>query len=446
MEDLRRVFKTDYIDEGIEGTAEITMDYGWFAADSKEFNYDLAITCCQMAIVGYDTPKVTEEVMPTGFANEIQAMDRMLRGLGFTDVEINACGKRDEMSYYIARREIELPTGRFNFVHTGFLGSYKRQWFSNFDPNGVDREANGGLGYAGNDEMGTVHLGFADARDYMYQQITAYMDKYPSEYETKILIMGHSRGAAAANLLAAKLINKTHGFGSHAIQNENLYVYCLATPNPIAVSAIDDNPEYDRIFNILNPEDFVTMVFPAVNGFGKYGKKFSLLGSDNTSAKQYAELKAALQPHFAEYVKGREFHPYKNGNLSAQKVTGVMAAAVKDFDTFYTLKMRECFKSVTVYEYFKDTLCAYIAGGSTEEEQAAANKAMYMLLFSAVDVLGTTRELRKISQFFVFKEGLGGATGNKIGATYFSDAHRPDTYTSYLQCMTPEQLTEHSAR
>ncbi len=446
MEDLRRTFTTDYIDEGIEGTAEITLDYGWLDRDSKEFNYDLAIFCSTMAIVGYDTPIPTEELMPTGFYNKIPALERMLRGLDFTDVEINGCGQRDEMSYFIARKEIALASGTYNFVFTGFMGSYKRQWFSNFDPNGVDREANGGAGYAGDAEKGIVHLGFADARDYMYQQLTAYMDKYSSEYETKILIMGHSRGAAAANLLAAKLFNQTHGFGTHPLKNENIFVYCLATPNPIAVSAIDANPDYDRIINILNPEDFVTMVFPAKNGFGKYGRIFNLLGTDNLSPKQYADLKQEMQQYFTVFVRDRDFHPYKKGNLTAQNVTLVMANTVTDFDSFYRIKMRECFKSVTVYEYFKDTLCAYIAGGATEEEQAAANKAMYMLLFSAIDLLGTSRKLRKISQFFVFQEGLGGATGNKIGATYFSDSHRPDTYTAYLMSMTEAQLMENSSK
>lgn len=446
MKDLRTSFVAHYIDEGIEGTAEPVIDYNWFDKDSKEFNYDVAILCGTMAIIGYDTPQPRDEVMPTGFKNEIPALAETLRGLGFTDVEINGCGARDEMSYYIARKEIELDSGCYNFMFTGFLGSYKRQWFSNFDPNGVDREANGGLGYAGNEEKGIVHLGFADARDYMYQQITAYMDKHPSDLEPKILIMGHSRGAAAANLLAAKLFNKTHGFGDHPFKNENIFTYCLATPNPIALSAIDDNPEYDRIFSILNPEDFVTMVFPSKNGFGKYGKKFSLLGSDNKRVADYAEMKAKLQPLFREFVKDHDFHPYKKGNLTAQNVTGVMADSVTDFDSFYTIKMRECFKTVTVYEYFKDTLCTFIAGGETEEEQAAVNKAMYKLLFSAVDYIGTSSKLRKISAFFVFQEGLGGATGNKIGATYFSDSHRPDTYTAYLMTMDEATLMKNSQK
>ncbi len=444
MENLKRKYTTDYMCDGIPGTAEVNIDYGWFEKDSKEFNYDLATFCALMAVLGYDTPEITEEVTDTGFNCRQPNLENALRGLGFTDIEINSCAKRDEMSYYTARKEIELPSGKFNFIFTAFMGSYKRQWFSNFDPNGVDREANGGLGYAGNDEKGIVHLGFADARDYMYQQLTAYMDKYPSEYETKMLVMGHSRGAAAANLLAAKVFNKTQGFGSHKIKNENYFTYCLATPNPIAVSAIDDNPEYDRIFNILNPEDFVTMVFPAKNGFDKYGRKFSLLGTDNLSPKNYADVKADLQQYYKVFVRDREYHPYKKGNRTAENVTGVVADSVTDFDSFYAIKMRECFKSVTVYEYFKNTLCAYIAGGSTEEELAAVNKAMYMLLFSAVDLLGTSSKLRKISGFFVFNEGLGGATGNKIGATYFSDSHRPDTYSAYLLALGENALIENT--
>ena len=445
MENLKGTYKCDFICDGIEGVADVNYDYNWFAKDSKEFNFDLARFCAVMTVLGYDTPSETEEITATGFKNQQPNLERALREIGLTDVEINGCAERDQISYFTARRELELDGKMYNFVLTAFMGSYKRQWFSNFDPLGVDREANGGNGYAGFEEKGKVHLGFADARDYMYQQLTAYLDKYPSEYETKVLIIGHSRGAAAANLLAVKLF-KLGGFGSHKIKPENIFTYCLATPNAIVTSEIDDNPDYDRIINILNPEDFVTMVFPAKCGFSKFGRFFRLMGSDNRGLGDYADMKRDMQQYYSKFVKDREFHPFKKGNTTAEKVIDIMGDNITGFDTFYNSKMRECFKTVTPYEYFKYTLCAYIAGGRNEEEIAQANKAMYLLLASAVDLLGTTKVLRKTSGFFVFQEGLGGATGGKIGATYFGDSHRPDSYASFLLSIDENRLIENSAK
>lgn len=443
MEKMKGTYKCEYICDGVEGAADIDYDYGWFGRDSKEFNFDLARFCAVMTVLGYDTPSETEEVTATGFKNQQPNLERALKGIALTDIEINGCAQRDEMSYFTARRDIEIDGEKYNFVLSAFMGSYKRQWFSNFDPCGVDREANGGKGYAGDDEKGIVHLGFADARDYMYQQLSAYLDKYPSEYETKLLLIGHSRGAAAANLLAAKLL-KTGGFGEHKIKPENLFTYCYATPNAIVTSAIDDNPDYERIMNIINPEDFVTMVFPAQNGFSKYGRFFRLMGSDNRGLKDYADMKQDMQAYYSQFVKGRAFHPFKKGNSTAEKVIEIMGKSIKNFDSFYTDKMRECFKTVTAYEYFKYTLCAYIAGGRNEEEIAQANRGMKLLLLSAVDLLGTTYVLRKTSGFFVFKEGIGGATGGKIGATYFGDSHRPDSYASFLLSIDENRLMENS--
>ena len=443
MENYKGTYKCEFICDGVEGVADVNYDYNWFAKDSKEFNFDLARFCAVMTVLGYDTPSETEEVTATGFKNQQPNLERALREIGLCDIEINGCAERDEMSYFTGRKELEFDGTKYNFILTAFMGSYKRQWFSNFDPNGVDREANGGKGYAGDAEKGKVHLGFADARDYMYQQLDKYMDKYPSEYETKLLVIGHSRGAAAANLLGAKLLN-SGVLGSHKIKAENLFVYCFATPNAIVTSEIDDNPDYDRIINILNPEDFVTMVFPAKCGFSKYGRFFRLMGSDNRGLGDYADMKRDMQEYYSKFVKDREFHPFKKGNLTAEKVIDIMGDNITDFDTFYNTKMRECFKAVTPYEYFKYTLCAYIAGGRNEEEIAQANKAMYLLLASAVDLLGTTKVLRKTSGFFVFKEGLGGATGNKIGATYFGDSHRPDSYASYLLSIDEATLIENT--
>ncbi|MBQ9506829.1 MAG: hypothetical protein IJR51_06700, partial [Clostridia bacterium] len=55
-------------------------------------------------------------------------------------------------------------------------------------------------------------------------------------------------------------------------------------------------------------------------------------------------------------------------------------------------------------------------------------------------MVGTSPALRKISAFFVFKQGLAGLTGGKVGGEYFNDAHIAETYLAYMMSMRENQL------
>ena len=89
MENLKGTYKCNFICDGIEGVADVNYDYNWFAKDSKEFNFDLARFCAVMTVLGYDTPSETEEITATGFKNQQPNLERALREIGLTDVEIN---------------------------------------------------------------------------------------------------------------------------------------------------------------------------------------------------------------------------------------------------------------------------------------------------------------------------------------------------------------------
>ena len=73
--------------------------------------------------------------------------------------------------------------------------------------------------------------------------------------------------------------------------------------------------------------------------------------------------------------------------------------------------MKECFHDYTPFEYYKYPLCGYVGGNDSPEDQQNVNRAMKLMLGSAFDLIGTCSAYRKLSKFFVFKEGIGGATG-----------------------------------
>ena len=321
------------------------------------------------------------------------------------------------------------------------IGSYKRTWFSNFDPLGWDRVCNSGRGYAGNEEACAIHLGFADARDFVFGRLRDFILRTCTGRPVKLLLTGHSRGAAAANLLSAKLLSEG-GFGpDFPLEADALYTYAFATPNYADERLVNTkDPLYRRIFNIVLPEDFVTEVFPKASGFGRYGTVYALFGADNRSREDYAREKAVMTRYFADYRSSRPYAPYKNGSRAVEKVIQVLSENVPDMATFYTKELRLCGRKCTPYEYFRVTLCTFVGGNDSPEDQANIDRAAKLLLLSAFDRAGTSRMFRKMSAFFVFKQGLAGVTGGRFGSEYFNDAHISETYLAYLMSMREAQL------
>ncbi|MBQ9227194.1 MAG: hypothetical protein IJ168_00055 [Eubacterium sp.] len=442
-EKLSGIYDAKVTYDEVAGTTRLYYDFNWFAEDSAVYNHQLARFLAQMIVVGYDN-QVPDEDNKTGYPLWKPNLNKCLEDLGFRDIWMNAVAKRDEVVYFIANRDIALEDKTINLVFAGFIGSYMKQWFSNFDPLGVERVCNDGKGYASDEERGIVHLGFADARDYVHGKLEKYVDTYPSEYERKLVIIGHSRGAATANLLGAKLI-KNGGLPNLPLPPQNLFTYCYATPNGVNVDKVEMLEDYKRIFNFVSPEDFVTVCLPEACGFGKYGTVFKLLGDDNKSVRHYNEQKDFMQPYYFEIFGMNTYHPFRRGNKAVKKVIGALAKELRTVEDFYEKPLKECFKTVTPYEYFRDTLCAYVAGGETEEEKAAADRAMKLLIESSVDYVGTSAAYRITSAFFVFKEGIGAVTGNRLMKTHFSESHMPATYASYLLAMSEEQLMANTA-
>lgn len=80
---------------------------------------------------------------------------------------------------------------------------------------------------------------------------------------TKILITGHSRGAAVANILGTMLSGITN--------NDNVFVYTFACPN----TTTDVNRDlYSNIKNYMVEGDFVPSVPPMIGGNNKFGRFF----------------------------------------------------------------------------------------------------------------------------------------------------------------------------
>ena len=133
---------------------------------------------------------------------------------------------------------------------------------------------------------GTGHEGFIASADRLYEAVRAYTAKAEQENELgtiKMWLGGYSRGAAIANLLAAKIAKEIP-----AIRRENLFAYTFAAP--VALTAADRpdlQQDYDNnhtasgelkdawsesnIFNLISSGDIVPRVLPEEWGYHRNG-------------------------------------------------------------------------------------------------------------------------------------------------------------------------------
>ena len=119
------------------------------------------------------------------------------------------------------------------------------------------------------DFMGTkAHSGFygfyEDVRKALeqYQRINGLYDVG----RNKVLITGHSLGAAGANLLAAYLSHD-----ESLAYKSNIYCYTFATPNCVLQKGARLH-DFGNVFNVVNPKDGVTgLPTNLMEGFGLFG-------------------------------------------------------------------------------------------------------------------------------------------------------------------------------
>ncbi|MCL2361429.1 MAG: lipase family protein [Defluviitaleaceae bacterium] len=114
--------------------------------------------------------------------------------------------------------------------------------------------------------FGEVHTGFLYATNNVYHTLMNYIAKH-NVMSNIMLITGHSRGGAVANLLGARL-NR---------MQENPYVYTFGAPRVSRTEATRAHI-HSNIFNIINSFDPVIHLPPSVriNPWRRYGRDFDI--------------------------------------------------------------------------------------------------------------------------------------------------------------------------
>ncbi len=105
------------------------------------------------------------------------------------------------------------------------------------------------------------HYGFDVTAKRIEKEVYSYLEEHKSASDVVFWVMGHSRGAAIANIVAADLIDA----------GNNVFAYTFATPNT-TVNPYANETRYGSIFNIVNEDDFVPRLPLETWEFEHYGK------------------------------------------------------------------------------------------------------------------------------------------------------------------------------
>lgn len=193
-----------------------------FEQSATVFSHSLATTAMALSAATYDVECITRAFPDLGFANW-QYFDK---------------GNNNTNCFYIAKKTITLNGQERNLIAVILRGTdgalYEQEWLSNF----------------------SVPL-FDGFRDYADEVIKAVQSYITNPNEDRVLITGHSRGAAAANILGVEINN------AGLSKPGNTFVYTFATPNTTQYPV-----ESGNIFNIVNAEDTVATVPPAYSKNG----------------------------------------------------------------------------------------------------------------------------------------------------------------------------------
>jgi len=271
-------------------TAEVSVkwDDAWFTADADAYQHDLAVTAMALSAAAY--------VRTLGLS-----VQNALEAFGFGHVK--SCNYQfsaqssERTAYTFAVKDVKNQDGKaVKLVAVVIRGT------------GVYTE------WAGNLNVGTgsEHKGFAQARDELMGNLEKYLPEAGVTGKAKFLVTGHSRGGAAANLTAARLVD------AGMAEKEDVYGYTFAAP---AVSTEAKTEGYENIFNIIKEDDLVTQVPLAQWGYCRYGIDRPLPAKSDGGEAYDGQFATMSQQYTA--LTGKSYVVYQDEE-TVEKLTGTL--------------------------------------------------------------------------------------------------------------------------
>lgn len=247
----------------------------FFAHTSVQYDHQLALATLGMVTAAFNTWASDAKYWANGDVGRENSLDAAYTKLGFADVkyryyDVDVGKAGDFVGWSTARKTITLNGKRTTIVALILRGGgYGGEWVSNLHT---------GTGHAHSGFIIPVHEVFADLKNYL-----AAAQQKGGLGVVKLWMGGYSRGAAVANLLAARVNKELPG-----LERENVFVYTFATPvalgpqdYPNLQQDYDNNHNADgslkeswgesNIFNIISSGDIVPHLLPEEWSFHRNG-------------------------------------------------------------------------------------------------------------------------------------------------------------------------------
>lgn len=199
---------------GRETVSPVVWDDGWFFGDMRTYNHDLAKASSVLAALAYSESSHYQESYQTP-----PYMENALAELGFDEVStasyeyrsevmdqmLNLVTQReDTVAYTLARKRVTGADGSTrSVILVSVRGSYGSEWLSNLKIEGVSPEGETAL--SEDQETRYDHSGYVEAASEVSQAVAPWVrESHRRGDQVTLLLVGHSRGGAIANLVAAQ--------------------------------------------------------------------------------------------------------------------------------------------------------------------------------------------------------------------------------------------------
>ena len=400
---------TGFADEKLDKT--VYLDY-MKVRDDKNVGV-LTVNCCDSLFLTQDNNKYSQEIgmYAIGLSTLVYASTKKdgnivkgLKKLGYDENETdgNAYLKKhyydddtkdttgEKSPCWIVHKTVRGNNKECTLVSVIIRGTSGKEWFDNFESG-----------------TGRTHKGFQNAADYVYVKLKNYIKANNLQTDNlKILVTGHSRGAAAANLLGKKLDDNKDNLSY--LKRDNIYVYTFATPN---VSKDGDqrmavgNRTYTNIYNIVNPEDFVTKVLPWRWGYTRYGTTYVLPSATTDSLSYYNPYLSKLNQEYRKYTGGMTYEPYDNGMVEVSTLVDEVYKNVKNIDEYYNKSLSPTWKKLKLgdlsNQYVLNRLFKYLLGAAMCDEGDMLKSNIISIATQSYGTLGDI-----VLAYFIWYQGV----------------------------------------
>ena len=260
------------------GSSSVSYQYKdyWFFEDNTEYNVELAKLSALLSAIAYDSSYLSY----TSAANSADAISDWFSQhfySNYANYDLHDEYNDQHVSeMFVARTTYTSGGETKNIICVVIRGTNETldEWQSNFDVGSTDD-------FSSYSEWtkSSNHMGFDITANRLNAKLDEYISAYCAGRENILWITGHSRGAALANILASKRVD-----------TEDVFAYTFAAPATTTYTIAEVASKYQCIFNIVNPDDFVTKLPLESWNFKRYGQTLDTVSIEDSCASEWDVL------------------------------------------------------------------------------------------------------------------------------------------------------------